>query len=126
VSIVLGCLWGLQFPIIKKIWTSSYVLVAGGYGAIMVGLFYLVIDIWKIRAWAMPFVWIGMNPITIYLVAEIVGLNDLARRLAGGEIKSFFDSIRSGLGDFVLAAVALGLCFLLVRFLYNRKIFLRV
>ena len=35
----LGWLWGLQFPVIKKIWTSSYVLVAAGYSAMLLGVF---------------------------------------------------------------------------------------
>lgn len=126
VSIAAGFLWGLQFPIIKKLWTSSYVLVAGGFSAIALGLFYFIIDVQKWQKWATPFVWIGMNPITIYLLVDLVGLGDISRRLAGGEIKGWFDAMRPGLGDFVLACVALGLCILFVRFLYKRKIFLKV
>ncbi|MGO8720171.1 MAG: acyltransferase family protein, partial [Acidobacteriaceae bacterium] len=47
VSIALGWLWGLQFPVIKKLWTSSYVLVAGGYSAILLAAFYQIVDVWK-------------------------------------------------------------------------------
>jgi len=39
--VIAGYLWGLQFPIIKRIWTSSYVLVAGGYSFMLLGVFYL-------------------------------------------------------------------------------------
>ena len=46
----LGWLWGFQFPVIKKVWTSSYMLVAGGYSAIILGVFYLIVDVWKVRA----------------------------------------------------------------------------
>lgn len=121
-----GFLWGLQFPIIKKLWTSSYVLVAGGFSALLLGVFYYVIDVRKSQRWAMPFVWIGMNAITIYLAVDLVGVGNLAQRLAGGEIKGWFDGLRPGLGDFVLACVALALCLAFVRFLYRRKIFLKV
>jgi predicted acyltransferase len=39
IGVALGWLWGLQFPVIKKIWTSSYVLVAGGYSALLLAFF---------------------------------------------------------------------------------------
>ena len=47
VAVALGWLWDYQFPVIKKIWTSSYVLVAGGYSAILLGAFYLIVDVWR-------------------------------------------------------------------------------
>jgi predicted acyltransferase len=68
VSLALGKLWGLNFPIIKNIWTSSYVLYAGGWSLILLALFYLIIDVWGFRKWAFPFVVIGLNSITIYML----------------------------------------------------------
>jgi len=50
-GIVLGRLWGLEFPIVKKIWTSSFVLVAGGYSLMLLGTFHQIIDVWAWRAW---------------------------------------------------------------------------
>lgn len=125
-GVLLGFLWGLQFPVIKKIWTSSYVLVAGGYSCILLGLFYQVIEVWRFQKWAVPFVWIGMNPITIYVLDNVVNFERLAARFAGGNIKNFFDAaVTKGFGDLVIQIVGLGMCFLIVRFLYQRKIFLR-
>ena len=57
--IALGVLWGLQFPIVKNIWTSSYVLVCGGLSALLLGVFHQVIDAWERRTWATIFIWIG-------------------------------------------------------------------
>lgn len=124
----LGWLWDCQFPVIKKIWTSSYVLVAGGYSAILLGLFYLIVDIWQARAWCQPFVWMGMNSITIYLASNIIGgFRPLAARFAGGDVKIFCDThIAKGSGDMVISVVGLLLAFWLVHFLYKRKIFLRL
>ncbi len=124
----LGWLWGAQFPVIKKIWTSSYVLVAGGYSAILLGLFYLVVDIWQARAWCQPFVWMGMNSITIYLASNFLGgFRRLARRFAGGDVEAFFDQhIAKGCGEMAIAIVGLLLAFWLVHFLYKRKVFLRL
>jgi predicted acyltransferase len=128
-SATLGWTWGIEFPVIKKIWTSSYVLVAGGYSALLLGAFYWVVEIKKWRAWCQPFVWIGMNPITLYLVSNFLGglgYERMARRLAGGPVKNFFDThIAAGCGDLVIAATAVVLFLWFARFLYLRKIFLR-
>ncbi|MBM3840076.1 MAG: DUF1624 domain-containing protein [Verrucomicrobia bacterium] len=127
VGVLLGFLWGLQFPVIKKIWTSSYVLVAGGYSCVLLGLFYQVIEVWKFQKWAVPFVWIGMNPITIYVLDNVVNFERLAARFAGGNVKNFFDTaVTKGFGDLVIQIVGLGMGFLIVRFLYQKKIFLRL
>ena len=128
VAVALGWLWDFQFPVIKKIWTSSYVLVAGGYSALLLAAFYLIVDVWKFQKWCQPFVWMGMNSITIYLASNILGgFGKLAGRFAGGDLKAFFDAhVAKGFGDLVVACVGLLLAFWLVRFLYQRKIFLRL
>lgn len=127
VGVVIGFLWGFSFPVIKKVWSSSYVLVAGGYSAILLGVFHQVIEVWKYQKWAQPFIWIGANAITLYLASNIIGFSRLANRFAGGDVKIFFDlAIGKGFGDLVLALVSLGLMLLLAWFLYRRKIFLRV
>jgi predicted acyltransferase len=123
VMVIAGYLWGLQFPIIKNIWTSSYVLVAGGYSFVLLGAFYLILDVWRIRWWATPFIWIGVNPIFIYLAVSVVNFNDLATRFVGGEIAAIGGE---ALGGFLLASVSLALRLLLVRFLYQRKIFITI
>lgn len=117
-----GFLWGLQFPVIKKIWTSSYVLVAGGYSCLLLAAFYQVVEIWQWRKWCTPFVWIGMNPITVYLAMNLFDVGNLAGRLVGGPV-------RAGLGEwgeFAGALTVVVLMFVFVRFLYQRKIFLRL
>ncbi|MFT4589489.1 MAG: putative acyltransferase [Candidatus Binatia bacterium] len=128
--LVVGYVWGMQFPIVKKIWTSSFVLVAGGWSFLLLAVFYLVIDVWKIRRWSLPFVWIGMNSITIYLTNNIIGypgFQRVAERFAGGNVKSFInDSMMKGLGDLVVVLVGLGLSIVFVWYLHRRKIFLRL
>lgn len=127
VSVLAGSLWGLQFPIVKKIWTSSFVLVAGGFSAILLGIFFLLIDVLKKDWWATPFVWIGTNAITIYMFVHIIELPNLAGRLVGGEIRAWLDAaIRPGFGDFVVACLALFFAVLFCRLLYRRRIFIKV
>ena len=124
----LGWLWHLQFPVTKKIWTSSYVLVAGGYSAMLLGVFYLIVDVWQKRAWCQPFVWMGMNSITIYLTSNIIGgFRKLATRFVGGDVKIFFDThVARGFGDMMISITGLLLAFWFVHFLYRRKLFLRL
>jgi predicted acyltransferase len=127
-AVLLGWLWHLQFPVVKKIWSSSFVLVAGGYSAILLGAFYFVVDVWKKQSWCQPFVWMGMNSITVYVASNVIGgFRTLAQRFVGGDVKLYFENhIAKGTGDLLVAIVGLGLAFLFVRFLYNRKIFLRL
>ena len=66
-ALVLGLVWSLWLPIIKLLWTSSYVLVSGGISFILLGTFYLVIDLWGFRTWAFGFTVIGMNSIVAYM-----------------------------------------------------------
>jgi predicted acyltransferase len=126
-SLAVGLLWSGSFPIIKKIWTSSFVLLAGGYSALLLAVFYQVVDVWKLQRWCQPFVWIGTNSITVYLASQFVGFDDLAARIVGGNVRDILNQqVLEGFGDLVQAAVALGLALLLVRFLHHRKIFLRL
>jgi predicted acyltransferase len=121
--VALGWLWNFQFPVIKKIWTSSFVLVAAGYSSMLLALFYLVVDVWKHRKWAQPFVWIGMNPITIYLISNLVDVGQIAQRFAGGDLNKLY--LGRG-GDLAVALVEVAITFGICGFLYQRKIFLRL
>jgi predicted acyltransferase len=112
----------LRFPVIKKLWTSSFVLLTAGWGCIALALFYLVVDVWKLRLWARPFVWIGMNAITLYLLKNLFPFRPVANRLVGGHVADALGVWATP----VEAAVALLLVVLLARFLYRRKIFLRL
>lgn len=127
VCVAAGLLWSVQFPIIKKIWSSSYVLVAGGCSALLLALFYWIVDVRRSRAWCQVFIWYGMNSITVYLADKLVGFPLVAQRLLGGDLKAFFDAhLVSGLGNFILACGEIGVGMLLVWFLHRRKIFLRL
>jgi len=124
---LLGWLWGLQFPVIKRIWSSSFVLIASGYSAMLLAAFYLIVDVWLWRRWCEPFVWIGTNAITIYLAVNIISFPMLAKRLAGGDVESYLDAhVAQGFGGLVVALTGLGLALALVGFLYRKRIFLRL
>jgi predicted acyltransferase len=121
--VLFGWLWNLQFPVIKKIWTSSFVLVAAGYSSMLLGVFYLVVDVWKYQKWTLPFVWIGMNPITLYLIHNLVDIDQIARRFVGGDLNKLY---LGRFGDLAVALVGMAITLAIARFLYQRNIFLRL
>jgi predicted acyltransferase len=127
VMVLAGYFWGLQFPVIKAIWTSSFVLVAGGYSAILLGVMHQVIDVWGWKAWATIFIWIGANAITLYFINGVAGFEPFALRFVGGDVSAWLDRmITPGTGLFVAHMLGLVLAVALAGFLYRRKIFLRV
>lgn len=121
--LAIGWVWSFQFPVIKKLWTSSYVLVAAGWSYLLLALFFLVIDVGGLRLWARPFVWIGMNSITIYMANNLVGgFDSLVRRVLHAPV-------RESLGpwsELVVTALGLALALWVCRYLYRNKIFIRV
>jgi predicted acyltransferase len=122
-----GYIWSLQFPIIKGIWTSSFVLVAGGYSLILLGAMHQIIDEWRIRRWSIVFVWIGANAITIYFLNNIIYFERFATSFVGGDMAAFFDNtIAPGTGQLISYAGGLIIAILIARFLYVRQIYLRV
>ena len=125
--LTLGYFWGTDFPIIKKIWTSSFVLVAGGWSILLLALFYYLIEVRRWRGWCQPFVWIGLNPITLYLATALINFSRIAEHFAGGSVAAFFDAhLAPGAGNLLLACVTLGLLLTLARFLHRKQIYLRV
>ncbi len=117
-----GWLWDPQFPVIKKLWTSSFVLVACGYSSLFLAVFYLVVNVWGWSRWAAPFVWIGMNSITIYMLHNLVDVDRIAKRFVGGELNGYFGDF----GQLAVAIVGLLITVGFAWFLYQRKIFLRL
>ena len=90
------------------------------------GLFYWIVDV---RGWSrrcVPFVWIGMNPITLYRSTRFLSDTKSAEMFLGGDVKAFLDARAQGLGDLVVGLGTLGFVFLLAWLLHRRKIFLRV
>ena len=125
-ALATGWLWHLQFPVVKDLWSSSFVLVAGGWSLWLLALFYYVVDVRLWRGWCQPFVWIGLNPISLYLASSLVDFWGIARRLVGGSVAAWLESLGSGWGDLGFAVVSLGLMLALARFLHTRRIYLRV
>ncbi len=81
VMIALGWAWHPFFPVIKKIWSSSFVLVAGGWSAVLLGVFYWSVDVCGWRRGLGPLLWVGANPIALYLCAGFGFFRSISTRL---------------------------------------------
>ena len=125
-AVLLGSVWGVQFPVIKKLWTSSYVLIAGGWSALLLATFYWVIDVKGWTGWAQPFVWIGLNPITIYLLGNLIDFDLLAGRVLGGPVQMLADKLSAGLGAVLISVGGMSLAVAVGWFLHRRKLYLRL
>lgn len=72
VAAALGMAWGLQFPINKQLWTSSYVLYTGGLATMVLALCYWIIDVHRYNKFTTPFVVYGVNAITVFFLSGLI------------------------------------------------------
>ena len=123
VLLLIARVWNIVFPINKTLWSSSFVLYAGGWSMLALAIFFQLIDVWGYRKWSFPFVVIGMNSITIYMAQTVFfDFGSTRDKLFKGTIHLFSQTAQP-----VISAVAYVLCcWLFLYFLYRRKIFLKV
>ncbi len=115
--LALGWTWHPHFPVIKKLWTSSFVLVAAGWSAILLGLFYAIVDILGWRRGLSPFLWVGANPIALYLCSGFGFFQIISERLATAPPPPY---------DWLPSAMTFALMLATAQWLHKRQLFLRV
>ena len=112
-------------PVVKRIWTPSWTLFSGGACFLLLAGFSWVIDVKRYRKWAFPLVVIGMNSIAAYLIAHLFDrfIPDSFRIHLGPK---FFEFAGAGLEP-LMQGIAILLAYWLILFwMYRRKIFLRI
>ena len=117
----LGYLWGLQFSIIKVIWTSSFVLVAGGWSLLLLAFFYLWIDIFHLKKTMFFFIVIGMNPIFIFVVPRFIDFANIADYFLGGVL-----ALAGDYRTFLTVLSVFTAKWLFLYFLYRHRIFFKI
>ena len=121
IMVALGWLWGLQLLVIKKIWTSSMVLVSSGYCFLLMGLFYYWIDYKGHRknlTWLKVY---GMNSIVAYMLANVTSFRCIGT--------SLFHGLEQYTGNYYPALIAASnalIIYVILWLLYKRNIFLKV
>jgi len=119
-------------PVIKRIWSPSWVLFSGGYVIGLLAVFYLVFDIAPLKMLAFPLVVVGMNSILIYLLGETLGewmRDEVVKVHFGGMIGHVFGSKALDplwYESITLSTGTLVLFWLLLFWLYRQRIFLRI
>ncbi|MBI5395147.1 MAG: DUF5009 domain-containing protein [Verrucomicrobia bacterium] len=124
-GLALGWIWSFWFPINKPMSTSSMVLWASGWCFLLLALFYGVIDVLRWRAWAFPLVVIGANALFAYMVSHLFmeQITGMGRVLFGGMARHMEPF---GWKPFTITGGSVLLIWLMLLFLYRRKIFWRV
>lgn len=123
VLIVLALFLDIWHPIIKKLWTSSFVLFSGGICVLLLGAFYLIIDIWNVRKGTKWMIIIGSNAIFAYVVSHVFGdqLRAMADVFINGlvpYIGNWFDTVTYAGGVLILFAA--------LRYMYKNKIYIKI
>ena len=126
-GLALGWLLGAAgvCPVVKRIWTPSWVLFSGGWAFLLLAVFYLIIDVARLRLWAVPLVVVGMNSIAMYCLFMLLGpwFRETMHRHFGPHV---FDPFGPPYARIVEAASFLLFCWLICWWMYRRKIFLRI
>ncbi|WP_285060443.1 acyltransferase family protein [Pedobacter ginsengisoli] len=136
-AIALGWVWGLQFPINKSLWTSSFVLFTGGLATVVLSMSYWIIDVNNYNRFTKPFVVYGVNAITVFflsgLIPRILNMTKVSRP-DGSETgaqkwlyESFFTPYFSPVNASLAWAVTFVLFWLVILWvMYNKKIIIKV
>ena len=112
-------------PIVKRIWTPSWTLFSGGVCFFFLAAFSWVVDIKKQRGLAFPLVVVGMNSIAAYLIANLCEeFVESSFRINLGA--SALNILGPALEPIVLGALTLGVYWLMLFWMYRKKLFIRI
>ncbi|MCP4250729.1 MAG: DUF5009 domain-containing protein [bacterium] len=137
IALLLGfCMDGV-FPINKKIWSSSYVVLTAGLALHFVAMCYWLIDVRRYRRWAAPFVVFGTNAIVVFVASSLLAKMMGRWRLetTAGETTSvkawLFENVFASWagrlnGSLLFALVYITLWLLLLLPLHRRRIFIKI
>jgi predicted acyltransferase len=121
--------WGLAAlgicPLVKKLWTPSWVFFSGGWSLLLMALFYFLIDVRRYRAWSFPLLVIGLNSIAAYCMVHLMG--DFVRSSLWTHLgRNFFMMFGKPYEIFFLGCANLLVLWLMLLWMHRRKIFLRI
>jgi predicted acyltransferase len=136
-SLALGYLWALWFPLNKNMWTSSYVLVAGGYSLALMALTFWAVEQknWR-TGWTRIWLVFGSNAIAAYMFSELLYLVLQNVHVTSGGTRTdvisfvlnrvFAHIPDAGWAAFAYSVSFTAVCFIPVWLLYRQRIFLKV
>lgn len=137
VGLAAGEVWNLWFPINKNLWTSSFVLFSGGFALVFLALLYWLLEIKKWRgAWTMPILVFGMNAIAGFVADSFVygpgysftvkGPNGPVMWHDAAQAKFVSLGFNAANASLIYSLAAILFCWILLWFLWRKRIFLKV
>lgn len=135
-------------PVIKRIWTPSWTIYSAGWAFGVLALFYLVIDMARLKRWSYPLIVVGMNSIAAYSISQLMRswIRESLRRHLGEGLyglpgRAFYwirqasheslgptgpDAYARAFVPMADAALFLLICWLICWWMYRRKIFIKI
>ena len=118
-GVALGVALDPVIPIVMKLWTTSYGLASAGFACLEFLAFYWIVDVRGYTRWTFPLVVIGMNAVAIYMLPTFCPLQKI--------VGLFTEPLAAALGrpgPLFQAVVFLSVEWLILYWMYRRKIFL--
>jgi predicted acyltransferase len=137
-SFIAGSAWNYWFPINKNLWTSSFVLLTGGFALVFLAFLYWALDIKNWRGgWTMPVLVFGMNAIAGFVADSFVygpGYTFTVKAANGADIswheaaqaKSLSFGFNPANASLIYSLAAVLFCWFLLWLLWRKRIFLKV
>jgi predicted acyltransferase len=121
VLILLSLIWMPWHPLVKHLWTGSFVLYSGGICMLMLAVLYFLIDVRGYRTWATFLVVIGANAIFAYVSSHVFDYGLIARIFVGG-----LEKYTGGWYLFIICLSAFSVLYLLLRYMHRNRIFVKI
>jgi predicted acyltransferase len=112
-------------PVVKKIWTPSWVLFSGGWCLLLLAGFYGLIDVAGRKGWSFPLVVVGMNSIAAYCIAHLFD-TFIGKNLKTHLGQEFFALFGPAYERLFHGAAILAVMWLILYWMYRRRLFLRI
>jgi len=133
VTVILGCLWSIIFPLNKALWTSSFVLVTGGLASLVYAIIFYIADILGHATWGKPAIIFGSNAITVFFLSSFTSKSFGLIKLSDEQsLHGFLYETLSSLitipklSSLVYAIIVIAFYYLVAYILYKKKIFIKV
>ncbi len=118
----IGWLWNMSMPVNKRLWSSSFVMVTGGWSCLLLAVFYLVIDVWNFKRLGWVWAVIGANAILIYISWTMVNWDYISTHVFAG----ILDWMPRLWKPFVISLGTIVLEWLILAWFYRKRIFIHI
>ena len=112
-------------PIVKRIWTPSWTIYSTGWVTLVLVVFVAIVEWRGWKRWTFPFVIVGLNPITLYCMWQLMGgfiRENIQRHIS----RNIFEVYGEPYSPVLQRALVLLILWLIILWMYRRKIFLRI